>query len=491
MRELLALDFGASSGRAISGCFENGKIELIERYRFSNDPVMLKDVFYWDFLRLFHEIKQSLVVAKQRNTSIESIGIDTWGVDVGFLNANGDLLENPRHYRNTLGSGAKNAVLDMIPAKKLYELTGLEFAEFNTIFQIYQLGRIAPDILKNAKRMLFTPDLFGYFLTGNARCEYTIATTSQLLNIHSRQWDNAVLDTLGLSCNILPTVIKSGSLLGELSPSIVKEIGVETKVIATASHDTHSAFAAAQKDMAVISCGTWSLIGREIEKPVLSDAAFKHGFSNEGTLDGKYNLIKSITGLWVLQEIRRQWKREGSDYSFAQLQEMGEQAEAFCCLIDLDAPEFATPGEMPKKIRDYAIRTKQTPPETVGSFVRAIMESLALKYRWCLSLQSEVCGISLNTVQIVGGGAQDSMLCEFTASATGCTIYAGPVEATAIGNLIVQAISLGIVKNLDDGRQMIKNSFPMKEYRPTECEKWNMAYKQFCTLMKAGQEDRN
>ncbi len=488
-KDVLALDFGASSGRAMIGRFDGDQITLQEAYRFPNDPVTMNSVLYWDFLRLLHEIKQSLIAVKKQGVSPLSLGIDTWGIDFGLLDENGHLLENPRHYRNTMGSGAREGVLSLIPGERLYSLTGLEFTEFNTIFQLYNLQRLRPELLSRAHRLLLMPDLFNYCLTGSASAEYTIATTTQLVNVRSGDWDSEVLSSLGISRELFAPIVPPGSPAGQLSDALCGELGISPiPVISTLSHDTHAAFAAAASpeasDEACISCGTWSLLGRVIPQPVLHETAFTLNFSNEGTLGGQYNLVKSMTGLWMLQESRRQWRREGLEYSFDRLQELAIGSLPFTSMLDPDAQDFVAPGDMPGRIRAFAKRTGQTVPETDGEVTRSIFESLALKYRYLVDQMEQVSGQSIKKVRIIGGGSQDTLLCRMAANALGRPVYAGPVEATALGNMALQFCTAGVFPDMNDARDCISRSFPAEIYEPQDQPEWETAYSRYREFMQ-------
>jgi rhamnulokinase len=487
--KMLAFDFGASSGRAILGTLENNKLTLEEIHRFSNDPVEIRGSLYWDTIRLFHEIKQGILkCANQGHKDIDSIAIDTWGVDFGLLDENGDLIGNPYHYRDTRTVGMMEEVFKIIPADKLYSITGIQFMELNTIFQLYALRQKDSYILKNAKTLLLTPDLFNYFLTGVKLTEYSIASSSQLLDAEKRDWSKEILEKLGLPEQIFTNIVSSGTIVGTLSEEIAKELGVgRVKVIATAGHDTQCAIASVpseENNFVYISCGTWSLMGVENDKPIINEKSDELAFTNEGGVENKITFLKNIMGLWLVQESKRQWDREGDSVSFAELEKLAEAAQPFKAFIDPDDKTFITPGNMPNKIRDYCKRTGQNIPETKGDIVRCIAQSLAMKYRWTVESLEEILGKKLSTIHMLGGGIKDKMLCQFTANATLRKVIAGPVEATSIGNIMIQAKALEQVKSLKEIRKIVKDSFTTNVYEPEDNKAWTDGYKRYHEIVK-------
>lgn len=478
----LAFDLGASSGRAILGTLEDGKIVMEEVHRFSNDPVTVNGTMYWDTLRQFYEIKQGIVRAKNRGP-FESIGIDTWGVDFGLLDEHGDLVENQIHYRDGRTQGMIERVFARIPKEHLYEITGNEFMYFNTIFQMEALKEKRPWMLERAERFLFTPDLFNYFLTGEQKCEYTMATTSSMFDIRKRAWSREVADALGLPESLFPEVIESGTVVGALKQEICEELDLPAKqVIAVASHDTQSASVAVptqEDDFIFISCGTWSLYGTELSQPVISPRSLQLSVTNEGGYGGKIDFLKNITGLWMVQECRRQWIREGSGYSFGELEALAGEAAPFQSYIDVNAPEFIPAGNMPRRIREYCRKTGQPVPGSVGEIVRCIDQSLALRYRRVLEQIQSCLGKRYHRIHMIGGGIQSRMLCQMTASATGCEVSAGPIEATALGNLAVQFMALGEISDIKEARAIIARSEPVTVYHPEDRDAWDTAYEDF------------
>lgn len=486
-KQVLAFDFGASSGRAILGKLEDGKIVMEEVHRFSNDPVYIGETMYWDTLRQFFEIKQGIIKAKQKG-GFASLGIDTWGVDFGLLDEHGTLLESAVHYRDDRTLGMQDEVFKVFPKDELYNLTGVQFENFNTIFQLYSLVQKRPWLLERAKTLLLTPDLFNYFLTGEKKAEYTMSTTTQLMDTRNQVWSDKIMDTLSIPKEIFPEIVPSGTVVGCISERICNELGIEpAKVIAVAGHDTQSAVVAVptQEDNFIfISCGTWSLFGTELSEPVIGKESYEFNVSNEGGYGGTYNFLKNIIGLWLAQESRRQWIREGKEYSFGELEQMAQKAEPFQSFIDPDSPEFNTTGDIPGRIRAFCERTGQKVPETIGDIMCCINQSLALKYRYTLEQIEATTGKHFNMINMIGGGIQSKLLCQMTASANHRRVLAGPVEATALGNIAVQLMSLGEIKDLKEARQIVANSEKTYEYIPQDQEKWDQAYEKFKTIIQ-------
>jgi len=484
---MLAFDFGASSGRAILGIFDGNKLITEELHRFSNDPVNVRGNFYWDILRLFHEIKQGIIkCVNVGHKDIDSIGIDTWGVDYGLLDERGNLLGNPYHYRDTRTDGIMEEVFKIIPKGELYQKTGIQFMKFNTIFQLYSTKLNTPSMLDQAKTLLFIPDLLNYFLTGVKVTEYSIASTSQLLDPQTRTWSDEILDKLELPRQMLTDIVPSGTIIGKLSKTLAQELGIgEVNVVASASHDTASAVTAvpaANRDYVYISSGTWSLMGVEADEPIINEMSSQLAFTNEGGVSNKIRFLKNIMGLWLVQECKRQWNKEGDNCSFAELEKLAREAKPFVSFVDPDDDSFMTPGNMPEKIRAFCKKTNQPVPESKGEVIRCVLQSLALKYRKTVESLEQILGKELPVVHMVGGGIKDTLLCQFTANATGKKVIAGPVEATSIGNLMTQAMALSKINSLQEIRQVVKNSFETTEYLPEDIEQWNQAYGRFCSF---------
>lgn len=481
-KRMLAFDFGASSGRAMLGEFDGSTITLTEVHRFENDPVMLRGTYYWDVLDLFGEIKQGILRASHLGP-IDCIGIDTWGVDFGLLDENGDLLQNPVHYRDKRTAGLPAQVEALLGENKLYETTGIQVIELNTSFQLYALAQNNPALLQRAQCALLMPDLFGYFLTGERTAEYTMASTTQLMDAHSHQWNEELMEALGIPPRLFPGIAASGKPLGTLSPDIQEELSVgPIPVVSVAGHDTGSAVAAVpaqEKDFLYISCGTWSLFGTELDAPIITEQSRRLNISNEGGYGYTTRFLKNICGLWLIQETRRQYKREGTQYSYGDLGQLALDAAPFACFIDPDDPRFATPGNLPRRIREYCRETGQSIPETVGAVLRCIYESLAMKYRYTCGQIKACTQKQYAHIHMVGGGIQDKLLCQMTANATGCRVMAGPVEATALGNIAVQLISARALTNLTQARQVIGCSYPPELYAPADTGAWDSACQTF------------
>lgn len=487
MKKVLAFDFGASSGRAIIGSFDGEKITLKEVHRFTNDPVDLGGTLYWDVLRLFYEIKQGIVKAKIAG-GFDSIGIDTWGVDFGLIDKNGRLLENPVHYRDKRTSGLVEESFKSVPRQKMYDITGIQFMELNTLFQLISLKKQRPEMLERADKMLFMPDLFAYFLTGKMCSEYSIASTSQLIDINTRSWSKELLDAFGIKESLFAPLTEPGTQLGNLSKEICEECGVESvPVISVCGHDTQSAITAVpceSGDFAFLSSGTWSLFGTELQKPIVNETSLKINITNEGGFGGTTGFLKNIIGLWLIQESRRQWQREGKDYSYADLEKLALSEEPFKCFIDPDAPEFVPQGNIPERVREFCRKTGQHVPESVGEIMRCIYESLAMKYRMTFEKLCECTGKDYPVIHVIGGGTKDGLLCRMTASSCGKTVKAGPIEATVMGNVAVQLMSDGTIGSISEARKAVAASESLKTYEPENTDEWIKAYESFVKIAK-------
>ncbi len=481
-KRVLAFDFGASSGRAIIGCFDGNKITLEEVHRFSNDPVSVGGTVYWDVLRLFYEIKQGIIKAKIAG-GFDSIGIDTWGVDFGLIDSEGKLMENPVHYRDARTVGLVDKAFKTMPKEKLYGITGIQFMELNTLFQLISLKKYRPWMLERADKMLFMPDLFGYMLTGKMCAEYSIASTSQLIDLDKRTWSKDILDAFGIKESIFAPLVQPGTVLGELSKEICEECGVDpVPVISVCGHDTQSAITSVpceDGDFAFLSSGTWSLFGTELNKPIVNETSMNINITNEGGFDGSTGFLKNIIGLWLIQESRRQWKREGNEYSYADLEKLALAAEPFKCFIDPDAPEFVPHGNIPERVREFCRKTGQYVPETVGEIMRCIYESLAMKYRLTFEKLRECTERDYPVIHVIGGGTKDGLLCQMTANSCDRTVKAGPIEATVMGNVAVQLMSDGSVENIGQARKIVADSSELKTFEPKDTDKWAKAYENF------------
>lgn len=488
-KQILAVDFGASSGRGMLCSYDGNKIDLREIHRFSNDPVMMPGGFFWDAPRLFHEIKTAVLAASHEGGAV-SLGIDTWGVDYGYLDKAGVLLANPYHYRDKRTEEIQPYVFsNFISRKELYSRTGIQSLNFNTLYQLAADMRDRPWIVENADCLLAMPDLFAYMLTGEKTSEYTIASTGALLDANKREYALDIIEKCGIPSRILRPIVKPGTVCGKLLPNIEEETGnTGLSVMKIASHDTASAVLAvpaAKKDFLYISSGTWSLMGTETDTPVLTELSEKYDFTNEGGAFGTIRLLKNIMGLWLEQESRRQWKREGKNYTFDELTELAKQAKPLRSIINPDDALFAPAGNLPERIREYCRNTSQPVPETPGEIVRCIFESLALRYRWTAERLEEMTGKHYEVINIVGGGTKEDMLSQFASDASGKTVYAGPVEATTLGNVAMQLIALGEISDMWEARRIIANSFEIKTFEPHNENKaaWDEAYGRFLNLI--------
>lgn len=488
-KKVLAIDLGASSGRGILGSFDGEKIKLEEIHRFSNDPVMTVGGFFWDTYRLLHEIKTAIHKSAEFG-GCETLGIDTWGVDYGYLDKTGVLLSTPYHYRDERTSDIESYVFENIaPFSEIYKVTGLQSMNFNTLYQMAADLRDRPWIVENADKMLFTPDLLGYLLTGEMQTEYTIASTGAVIDAAKRTYAYDLISRFNIPERLFCDIVEAGTELGSLLPFIEEETGnTRVKVIKVASHDTASAVLsvpAVNEDFLYISSGTWSLMGIESKTPLITDASLNYQFTNEGGVFGTYRILKNIMGLWLEQESRRQWTREGTKYTFDELSEKALASKPLQSLINPDDSSFQTAGNMPKRICEYCRRTGQHVPENVGEVVRCIFESLALKYRWVAEKLEEMTGKKYPVINIVGGGTKEEMLSQFAADASHKTVVAGPVEATALGNIAMQLIAAGEISDVWEAREIIRNSFDVKEYTPStaDSEAWDEAYDRFCALI--------
>ena len=487
MLKLLAFDYGASSGRAILGKYDGERLQLEEIHRFPNDPVMLNGSFHWDVLRLFHEMKQGIIkCGKTGNGDFKTIGVDTWGVDFGLLSRSGELLGNPYHYRNEKTNNILEEAWKRVSKRDIYRQTGTQFMQINTLYQLLAMKLEDSPILQKSGTLLMMPDLLNYFLTGEKTSEFTIASTTQMIDWNKKDWAGDLLNRFGIPQDILTDIINPGFMMGRVNKKICDELRIRSvPVIAVAEHDTASAVIAVpcvEGRYAYLSSGTWSLLGLELPEPVINDTTYHRNFTNEGGYGRTARLLKNITGLWIYQECKRDWERDGRNLSFDQLEEDGMKSEPFAVFIDPDDAVFLTPGNMPGKIKEFCMRTGQKAPGTKAEIVRCIMESLALKYRMVLDELEELAGYEIPVLHVVGGGCRNEMLCRFTANAIGKPVIAGPVEATAIGNLVCQLLALGEVGSLKEARLMIKRSFPTTEYLPVQIDDWKCAYEKFKQL---------
>ena len=486
----LAFDLGAESGRAVLGTLGDGRLTLEERHRFPNPTGRMNGHLYWNLLGQWEELKTGLRKAAEgahggARASLSGIGVDTWGVDFGLVGADGDFIGNPFHYRDPRTDGVMDAAFQLVPRHEIFEQTGIQFMQLNSLYQLLALKAQKPRTLEAAETLLFVPDLFNYLFTGERKSEFSIATTSQMYDPRKGAWAFDMLRRLGLPERIFPQIIPSGTVIGPLRREVAEECNVgRVPVIATACHDTASAVAAVPAaagatDWCYISSGTWSLMGVELTSPVINEKSLRYNYTNEGGVGGTIRFLKNIMGLWLVQECRRHWVREGHDHSYAELKEMAGRAKPFGAVIDPDHKPFLSPGDMPGKIERFCRDTKQRPPTTRGEFVRTCLEGLALTYRKTLEGLEDVLGRRINTIHVVGGGSQNELLNQMTADACEREVIAGPVEATAAGNILVQAMATGDVKSLPDARDVVRASFEVKHYHPQHPKAWNDAYARY------------
>jgi rhamnulokinase len=478
----IGVDLGAESGRVMLGEINGEDLCLEEIHRFENRPIDRDGSLNWDFSELLSQIKVGIAKSiRQADGRICGIGVDSWGVDFGLLGEDGELLENPFHYRDRRTNGVPEKAFEIAGKRTIYDNTGLQFLQFNSVYQLLAMKLAGSAVLEKARRLIFMADLVSYYLCGRAYGEYTLASTSQLMDMKTGRWSEELFEKLGLPVEIMPEIVQPGTVVGKLRKEIADVPGSgEIDIIAIGSHDTASAVAAVPalgERWAYLSSGTWSLMGLEVPQAIINDKTFEYSFTNEGGVDNTIRLLKNIMGLWLSQECRRQWQREGAELSYADLTEMAEKAEPFFCRIDPDYGDFLAPGDMPQKINNYLAGRGVGPIEEKGQMIRVILESLAFKYRLTLERLEDVAGMSIDNLHLVGGGIQNELLCQFTADATGKRVVAGPVEATAIGNILMQARAVGQIETLAQARRIVANSFELKEYTPQNNEVWNQQYK--------------
>lgn len=489
-QKYIAVDLGAESGRVLVGSFDGKCVQLEEAHRFLNTSVRVNGTLHWDVLRLWRDIQEGIAAAAQKfGGDFAGIGVDTWGVDFGLLDESGALLGNPVHYRDSRTDGMMERAFETVPRSEIFERTGLQFMSLNTLFQLLAMKEQNAPQLGFAKTLLFMPDLLNYWLTGRKAAEYSIASTSQMLDAKTRNWDEQLLEKFGLPPHILPEIIPPGTVLGNVREELATALKLDanTPVIAPGCHDTASAVAAVPasgENWAYLSSGTWSLMGIELDEPLISERVAELNFTNEGGAGGKIRFLKNIAGLWLVQECRRAFAKAGTEYSYAELTEMASAAPAFGAFIEPDDESFVAPENMPDAIMEFCKRTRQQPPQSEGAFVRCALESLALKYRWVLEKLEELRGAKIEVLHIVGGGTQNKLLSRLTADAIGRTVVTGPVEATAVGNILVQAMARGVLSDLDQVRDVVKNSFELENFDPDTHDKkrWELAYQRYLEL---------
>ncbi|MDR0542266.1 MAG: rhamnulokinase [Dysgonamonadaceae bacterium] len=470
VHHFFAFDVGATSGRSILGTLRDGAVELKELTRFPNKIIRVGDKYYWDIFALYEALKEGLATAASQNIALNAIGIDTWGVDFVYLGEDGALLSQPRSYRDPYTEGAPEAYFRLVPPRKVYDLTGIQILNFNSIYQLFAAKSENFSPLKTARSILFMPDALSYFLTGKRVCEYTIASTSQLLNPKTKTFESGLFDAMGMKPSIMQPIVMPGTIIGKLTESIAKECGLpEIPVIAVAGHDTASAVAAVpaeNENFAYLSSGTWSLMGVEVKEPIITDETYRLNFTNEGGVEGTIRFLKNITGMWLLEQCRREWDAIGCKYTYSEIVELSGSTAAFQSVINPDHPSFANPKSMTQAIADYCRQSGQKVPESHAEFIRCIFDSLAQKYKEVLDSLQKVAPFKIEKLHVIGGGSQNRLLNRMTADATGIPVISGPSEATALGNVMMQAKGLGIVQSLGEIRSIIRRSVSPEIFYP-------------------------
>ncbi|GHT72745.1 rhamnulokinase [Bacteroidia bacterium] len=467
----IAFDIGATSGRTILATIKDNNLSLKELTRFPNTMIRIRNRFYWDIYALYEYLKTGLRRAAEENVVIHSIGIDTWGVDFACVGEDDTLLGLPRSYRDPYTNGIPEEYFKLLPQREVYELTGTQVLNLNTLYQLYAAKRENSSALKAAKHILFMPDALSFLLTGEKICEYTIASTSQLLDARTKKIEPVLLKIIGLNADLFPRGVMPGTIIGNLSDNIIKECGLKQPipVVAVAGHDTASAVAAVpaeNENFAYLSSGTWSLMGIELKEPVISEESYAMNLTNEGGVDGTIRFLKNITGMWLLEQCRKEWETEGFCYSYPEIVALSDSADAFQSLIDPDDSQFANPESMTKAITGYCKKTGQATPQSHAEYVRCIFQSLALKYKQVFQCLEQIAPFKIEKLHVISGGSQNKLLNQFTANAIGVPVVAGPAEATAIGNAMMQAKGLGIVHSLSEMREIIRHSFIPEIFQP-------------------------
>jgi rhamnulokinase len=488
-RNYLAVDLGAESGRTILGALDNDKLILTETHRFANGPVRLNDGIHWDVLRLWGEIESGISATVKNGAQLDSIGLDTWGVDFALLDRNHSLLSNPFHYRDLRTDGMLEEAFRRIPRAEIFSNTGIQFMQINTLYQLLAMSVQQSPLLDAADSFVTIPDLFNYWLGGEITNEFTNATTTQCLDPRSREWSTHVLDAMEIPTHLFKPVTDPGTRLGTLLTHVAEATGAGgVQIVVPACHDTGSAVVAVpavNQDFAWISSGTWSIMGAEVREPCLTEKALEYNFTNEGGIFGTWRLSKNIMGLWLVQECKRTWSHQGDELSYDEITRLASEAKPFLAVIDPDHSRFLHSGDMPQRIRNYCSETNQTVPETKGEVIRVALESIALKYRWVLERLEELAAKYFAPVHIIGGGTKNRLLNQFTANATNREVITGPVEATAIGNVLMQAIGLEHLGSLVDARAVVRASFDVEEYHPVPDPGWDEAYAKLLILMES------
>ena len=491
----LAVDLGASGGRVLAGTFDGGKLTLEEVHRFENGGVIAADRMYWDVLRLWESVQSGLrLAASQFGSSTISVGVDTWGVDFGLLGRGDEMLANPLHYRDSRKTGILDKAFDIVSREDIFTDTGLQFMEFNSLFQLLVMKMDNSPVLDVAESLLMIPDLFHWLLTGEKGNERTNASTTQFYNPQTGDWAASLLDRFGIPAHILLDLIEPGTQLGQLRPSVADATGLSgVNVVLPGTHDTASAVMSvpassepgAKPDWCYISSGTWSLMGVEVPQPVVNEKCLELNFTNEGGVGGTTRLLKNIAGLWLVQECRRVWKQMGNEMDWEHLMRLANESTRLASIIDPDHSDFVSPSDMPQAVRDYCQKSEQPVPVSEGAVIRCALESLALRYRLVLRWLEELINGRIETIHIVGGGTQNTLLCQMAADACNRRVVAGPVEATAIGNVMMQAVANRDVGSISEARDVIRRSFNVQEYTPQDTAPWDEAFEKFQGLLQS------
>jgi rhamnulokinase len=480
LKPFLAFDFGAESGRAVLAHVHGGIITTEDVHRFANEPVEYCGALHWDVARLWFEVRKTL--SRLEEVELSGVGVDAWGVDYALLGERGELLQNPYHYRDHRTHGIMDLVFQEVSKEEIYSETGIQFMPINTLYQLFAAKRETPELLCAAKRLITIPDLFNYWLTGHAVCEFTNATTTQMVNPVTRTWAHELMNKLGLPSGLPAEIVEPGSVVGILHLDVAGDTSLRgTPVIAPASHDTGSAVAAiaARDGTAFVSSGTWSLVGMELDAPIINAEALRLNFTNEGGVCGTTRFLKNVMGLWMLQCCRQSWAVQGQVYEYRELMELAAREPAFAHLVDPDDESFLRPADMPAAINRFCTKTQQPPPNSPGAYARAVLESLAFKYRSVISSLEQLIAKPIKQIRIIGGGSKNRLLNQFTADATGRTVLAGPAEATSLGNVAIQILATGICSSLSEVRAMVDRSFPTEVFEPVESDKWDHQAERF------------
>lgn len=485
MNRYVAFDLGAESGRVIVGSLREGRMELETLHRFPNGPVQIGETLHWDVLGIHRELKAGLqAYGAKYGRELRSLGCDSWGVDFGLLDQDGRLLTNPVHYRDARTNGIPERLFREFPKKEVFRTTGIQIMQINTLYQLYSMKCHGDPVLPLAACLLPMADLQHFFFTGEKVAEFTLATTTQLYDPSRKEWATGMLETLGLPTRILPDVVAPGTVIGTLRERIAQECGVrQTGVVAPACHDTASAVAAVPaegEDWMYLSSGTWSLLGVERIEPIIDDHSYPLNFTNEGGVDGTYRFLKNIMGLWVVQECKRQWERDGDAMDYNEIVRIAEDAPPFATRIDPGDAAFLAPGGMPERIEAYCREHNRPVPESKGAMVRSLFEGLAMVYRETIEQIESLTGRTYNVLHVVGGGSQNHLLNQFVADCTGRVVKAGPVEATAYGNCLMQAIALGDIGSLAEARSIVRASVEVRTFEPSaDRAVWDDRYAHF------------